>query len=309
MVPFRFAVQFSKAASGAAWRDAARKVEGLGYSTLFMPDHFGDQYGPLVALTVAAEATTDLRVGSLVFDNDYRHPVVLAKEVATLDLLSEGRVEFGLGAGWMTSDYEQSGIPNDSPGTRIDRMTESLAIMKSLWSDGRATLAGKHYTITEAVGTPTPHQRPYPPIIIGGGGKRILTLAGREADIVGINPNLAAGYIGPEVAANTLVEFYRQRVEWVRSAAGDRFDQLELQVLTFLVQVVPTGREVLEQMAPLLSTTPEALAEIPIALVGTVDEIVETLQRRREELGFSYIVIQEAEIDAFAPVVARLTGT
>jgi len=309
MVPFRFAVQFSKAASGPAWRAAARKVEGLGYSTLFMPDHFGDQYGPLVALTVAAEATTDLRVGSLVLGNDYRHPVVLAKEVATLDLLSEGRVEFGLGAGWMTSDYEQSGIPNDSPGTRIDRMAESLAIMKALWSEGRATLAGKHYNVTEAVGTPIPHQRPYPPIIIGGGGKRVLTLAAREADIVGINPNLAAGYIGPEVAANTLVEFYRQRVEWVRSAAGDRFDQLELQVLTFLVQVVPNGREVLEQMAPLLSTTPEALAEVPIALVGTVDEIVETLQRRREELGFSYIVIQEAEIDAFAPVVARLTGT
>ena len=242
-----------------------------------------------MALTVAAEATTDLRVGSLVLGNDYRHPVVLAKEVATLDLLSEGRVEFGLGAGWMTSDYEQSGIPNDSPGTRIDRMAESLAIMKALWSEGRATLAGKHYNVTEAVGTPIPHQRPYPPIIIGGGGKRVLTLAAREADIVGINPNLAAGYIGPEVAAES--------------------DQLEFQCWTAVVQVVPNGREVLEQMAPLLSTTPEALAEIPIALVGTVDEIVETLQRRREELGFSYIVIQEAEIDAFAPVVARLTGT
>jgi probable F420-dependent oxidoreductase len=308
MVPFRFAVQLSKAASGDAWRDTARKVEGLGYSTLFVPDHFGDQYGPLVALTVAAEATTDLRVGSLVLGNDYRHPVVLAKEVATLDLLSEGRVEFGLGAGWMTSDYEQSGIAHDSPGTRIERMEESLAIMKALWSEGRATLAGKHYTVTEAVGTPTPHQRPHPPIIIGG-GQRVLTFAGREADIVGINPNLAAGYIGPEVAANALVEFYRQRIEWIRAAAGDRFDQLELQILTFLVQVVPNGREVLEQMAPIFSTTPEAMAEIPIALVGTVDEIVETLQRRREELGFSYMVIQEAELDAFAPVVARLTGT
>jgi probable F420-dependent oxidoreductase len=309
MVPFRFAVQLSKAASGDAWRDTARKVEGLGYSTLFVPDHFGDQYGPLVALTVAAEATADLRVGSLVLGNDYRHPVVLAKEVATLDLLSEGRVEFGLGAGWMTSDYEQSGIAHDSPGTRIERMEESLAIMKALWSEGRATLAGKHYTVTEAVGTPTPHQRPHPPIIIGGGGQRVLTFAGREADIVGINPNLAAGYIGPEVAAHALVEFYRQRVEWVRAAAGDRFDQLELQILTFLVQVVPNGREVLEQMAPIFSTTPEAMAEIPIALVGTVDEIVETLQRRREELGFSYMVIQEAELEAFAPVVARLTGT
>jgi probable F420-dependent oxidoreductase len=309
MPPFRFAVQLSKADSGRAWRDLARKVEALGYATLFVPDHFEDQYGPLVALTVAAEATTDLRVGSLVFGNDYRHPVVLAKEVATLDLLSEGRVEFGLGAGWMTADYQQSGIPHDSPGTRIERMAESLAVMKALWSEGRATLAGEHYTVTDAVGTPTPHQRPHPPIIIGGGGKRVLTFAGQQADIVGINPNLAAGYIGPEVAATSLVEFYHQRVEWVRAAAGERSDQLELQVLTFLVQVVPNAAEVLEQMAPLFGASPEAVAEMPMALVGTVDQITETLQRRREEMGFSYIVVHEAELDAFAPVVARLAGT
>jgi probable F420-dependent oxidoreductase len=309
MAPFRFAVQLNKAASGPAWRDRARQVEDLGYSTLFVPDHFGEQYGPLVALTVAAEATTDLRVGSLVFGNDYRHPVVLAKEVATLDLMSEGRVEFGLGAGWMTSDYEQSGMSNDPPGTRIDRMMESLAIMRAMWSEGRATLAGKHYTVTDAPGWPTPHQRPHPPIIIGGGGKRILTLAGQQADIVGINPNLAAGYIGPEVAKTTLVEFYRQRVEWVRAGAGDRFDQLELQVLTFLVQVVPNAAEVFEQVAPMFSVSPEEAAEIPLAIVGTVDEIVETLQRRREELGISYIVVQEDALEPFAPVVARLTGT
>src|SRR5665213_2320051 len=160
MVPFRFAVQLNKADSAPAWRDLARKVEALGYSTLFIPDHFDDQYGPLVALTVAAEATTDLRVGSLVFGNDYRHPVVLAKEVATLDLFSGGRVELGLGAGWMTTDYEQSGLAHDSPRTRIDRMAESLAIMKALWSEGRVTLAGEHYAVTVALGTPTPHQRP-----------------------------------------------------------------------------------------------------------------------------------------------------
>ena len=309
MLPFRFAVQLNKADSGPAWREMARKVEGLGYATLFVPDHFDDQYGPLVALTVAAEATTDLRVGSLVFDNDYRHPVVLAKEVATLDLLSEGRVEFGLGAGWMTSDYEQSGLTIDPPGTRIDRMMESLAIMKSLWTEHRTTLAGDYYTVTDALGTPTSRQHPHPPVIIGGGGQRVLTYAGREADIVGINPNLAAGYVGPEVAATTLVESYRQRVEWVRAGAGDRFDQLELQILTFFVQVVDNAAEVFEQMAPMFSASPEAVAEIPMVLVGTVDQITETLQRRREELGFSYIVVHEAELDAFAPVVARLAGT
>ena len=154
MTPFRFGVQLSGASSGAAWRDLARTIEGLGYSTLFIPDHFEDQFGPLVALTVAAEATTDLKVGSLVFGNDYRHPIVLAKEIATLDLVSEGRVEFGLGAGWMTTDYEQSGIAHDPPGVRISRMTESLAVMKSLWSTGAATFDGEHYSIAGAVGVP-----------------------------------------------------------------------------------------------------------------------------------------------------------
>src|SRR5450631_1248337 len=191
MSTFRFGVQLSKADSGPAWRATARKIEDLGYSTLFIPDHFEDQLGPLVALTVAAEATTELKVGSLVFGNDYRHPVVLAKEIATLDLLSGGRVEFGLGAGWMTTDYEQSGIAHDTSGTRIGRMEESLTIMKSLWSTGACTFAGEHYTVTGAVGAPLPHRRPHPPIIIGGGGRRVLGIAAREADIVGVNPSLA----------------------------------------------------------------------------------------------------------------------
>ena len=207
MTPFRFGVQLSNASSGAAWRDLARTIEGLGYSSLFIPDHFEDQFGPLVALTVAAEATTELKVGSLVFGNDYRHPIVLAKEIATLDLMSEGRVEFGLGAGWMTTDYEQSGIVNDPPGVRISRMAESLAVMKSLWSTGAATLDGEHYTITGAVGAPLPYSRPHPPIIIGGGGRRVLGIAAREADIVGVNPSLAAGYVGPEV-----LEYHHGRV-------------------------------------------------------------------------------------------------
>src|ERR1700733_5835129 len=147
MHPFRFGVQLSNAETGAAWRATARKIEDLGYSTLFIPDHFEDQFGPLVALTVAAEATSTLRVGSLVFGNDYRHPVVLAKEIATLDVFSGGRVEFGLGAGWMTSDYEQAGIPNDPPAVRIDRLAESLAIMKSLWETGKASFDGTHYQV------------------------------------------------------------------------------------------------------------------------------------------------------------------
>ncbi len=309
MQPFRFGVQLSSAASGNEWRDTARRVEALGYSTLFIPDHFEEQFGPLVALTVAAEATSTLRVGSLVFGNDYRHPMVLAKEVATLDLLSGGRVEFGLGAGWMTSDYEQSGIAAESAGRRISRMAESLAIMKSLWSTGAATYEGEYYRITGATGYPEPVQRPHPPVIIGGGGQRVLGIAAREADIVGVNPSLAAGYIGPEVLETTTADYYHQRLDWIRRAAGNRFEELELQCLTFLVQIVPNRHEVLEQLAGAMSVTAEQVDGSPIALIGTTEEIVDILRQRRDTFGFNYIVVHEAEMEAFAPVVAALTGT
>ena len=309
MHPFRFGLQLSRAGTGAAWRATARKTEDLGYSTLFIPDHFDDQFGPLVALTVAAEATTGLRVGSLVFGNDYRHPVVLAKEIATLDLFSGGRVEFGLGAGWMTSDYEQSGIGADPGGIRISRMAESLAVMKSLWSTGEATFAGEHYQVTGAIGQPVPVQRPHPPVIIGGGGQRVLGLAAREADIVGVNPSLAAGYIGPEVLETTSAEYYEQRIEWIRQAAGKRFDDLELQCLTFLVQIVPNREEAVVQLAGALSVRTEQIEGSPIAMIGSTEQIAETLRERRERFGFSYIVVHEAEMEAFAPVVAALSGT
>jgi len=309
MHPFRFGVQLSKAETGAEWRATARKIEDLGYSTLFIPDHFEDQFGPLVALTVAAEATSALRVGSLVFGNDYRHPVVLAKEIATLDLFSGGRVEFGLGAGWMTSDYEQSGLEEDAAGTRISRMAESLTVMKSLWSAGEATFSGRHYRVAGAVGAPTPIQRPHPPIIIGGGGRRVLGIAAREADIVGVNPSLAAGYIGPEVLETTSAEYYDQRIEWIRQAAGERFDDLELQCLTFLVQIVPNREEAVAQLAGMLSLTTEQVEGSPIAMIGSTDQIAELLRARRERFGFSYLVVHEAEMEAFAPVVAALSGT
>jgi probable F420-dependent oxidoreductase len=304
---FRFAVQLSSAPEGKAWRGIARKVEQLGYSTLFMPDHFGDQWGPLVGLSVAAEATTTLRVGSLVFDNDYRHPVVLAKEIATLDLVSQGRVEFGLGAGWMTTDYEESGIPLDRPGARIDRMVEGLRIMKDLWIDGTSTRSGHHYTVTKAQGLPKP-TKGCPPIIIGGGGRRVLSIAAREADIVGLNPSLGSGAVGPEVAQSAKGERYQERIGWVREAAGERFDQLEFQVLTFFVQIVPNRDEVLAHVAPLFGVTAAEAGEIPLVLIGSVDEICQTLTRRREDLGVNYWVIHEPEIEAFAPVVARLAG-
>jgi probable F420-dependent oxidoreductase len=309
MAAFRFALQVERAASPAAWRDLSRKAEDLGYSTLYVPDHLGDQWAPMIALTMAAEATTTLRVGTLVLDNDFRHPLVLAKEAATLDIVTGGRFEFGLGAGWMTTDYDQSGIPMDTPSVRVARLAESLAIMRAMWRDGTATFAGEHYRVTEAAGTPVPVTPGGPPLVIGGGSRRVLTLAGEFADIVSIVPSLNAGYIGPEVAAEAVVEKYSDRVRWARDAAGERADDIELQCWTVAVQVVPNAAEVVASLAPLFGLTPEQLQAAPLALIGTVEEITELLRKRRAELGFSYIVVHEAEMEALAPVIAELAGT
>jgi probable F420-dependent oxidoreductase len=309
MAAFRFALQASKAASPAAWRALARKAEDLGYSTLYVPDHLDDQWAPMVAATVAAEATTTLRVGTLVLDNDFRHPVVLAKEAATLDVVTGGRFEFGIGAGWMTTDYEQSGIAMEKPSVRVARLAESLEIMRAMWRDGSATFSGDHYRVTDAAGTPVPITPGGPPLVIGGGGRRILTLAGEYADIVSIVPSLTAGYVGPEVAAESVVEKYTDRVRWAREAAGERAGELEFQCWTVAVQVVPNAQEVIASLAPLFDLTPDQLHSAPLALIGTAEEITEILRTRREELGFSYVVVHEAEMDALGPVIAELAGT
>lgn len=309
MASFRFALQAERAASPAAWRDLARKAEDLGYSTLYVPDHLGDQWAPMIALTVAAEATTTLRLGTLVLDNDFRHPLVLAKEAATLDIVTDGRFEFGLGAGWMSTDYDQSGIPMDPPAVRVARLAESLAIMRAMWRDGSATFSGDHYQVTAAAGVPAPVTPGGPPLVIGGGSRRILSLAGAYADIVSIVPSLRAGYIGPEVAAGAVVEKYADRVAWAREAAGPRADDLELQCWTTAVQVVDNAAEMAATLAPLFDLTAEQLLAAPLALIGTVEEITEQLQARRELLGFSYIVVHEPEMEALAPVIAELAGT
>ena len=210
-----------------------------------------------------------MRVGSLVLDNDYKHPVVLAKEAATIDLLSDGRLELGLGAGWMKTDYEQSGIPYDRPGVRIDRFEEGLAIIKGLLSDdGPVTFAGKHYTITAHEGTPKPVQKPHPPILIGGGGKRVLSIAGREADIVSVNFDLRSGAVGPEVGPSGTAEATAEKIGWVRDAAGDRFDDIELSVTIFAGMVTDDPQGLAAAMGPGFGITPEQALEMPHVLVG-----------------------------------------
>ena len=309
---FRFAAQLSKAPAGdaASWAAQARKAEDLGYSTLLMPDHFGDQLAPVPAMMAAADATTDLRVGALVFDNDYRHPVVLAKEAATLDLLSGGRLELGLGAGWMRSDYEESGIAYDPPALRVERFAEGLAVVTGLLgSDGPFSFSGEHYTVTGHTLLPRPLQRPRPPVIVGGGGRRVLGIAGRHADIVSINVDLRAGTGGAETAPNASPEATRRKVAWVREAAGERFADLELNCLIGFALVTEDRTSILEAMAPTFGIDPADALHVPLALIGTLDEMVEELQWRRQEYGISYFSVEADCWEALGPVVARLAGT
>jgi probable F420-dependent oxidoreductase len=308
--PFRFGVQCGGDHDRASWEQLAHKIEALGYATLYLPDHFLDtQMAPLVGMAVAAEATKTLRVGALVFDNDYKHPAVLAKEIATLDRLSDGRVVLGIGAGWMKTDYDAIGVPYDPAGVRIDRLEEGLAVIKGAWGAGPFSFAGTHYTITDYNGIPKPTQQPHPPILVGGGGPRVLRLAGREADIVGINPNLRAGAVTNDAATNSVAEMVDQKVEWIREGAGARFDDLELQIRFFFAAITDDRQGLAEAAAPGFGLDPEAALESGIACIGTIDEICDQLVARRERWGVSYIVIGDDIFEAFAPVVDRLAGT
>jgi probable F420-dependent oxidoreductase len=306
---FRFGVQLSTAPTGEDWAGLARKAEDLGFSTIFMPDHFGEQLAPVPALMAAADATTDLRIGALVFDNDYKHPVVLAKEIATLDVLSGGRVEFGIGAGWMTTDYEQSGIPKDRDGVRIDRMVEALDVFRGAWADDSFNFKGEHYTITDYNGLPKPVQKPHPPILIGGGGPKVLRIAAQHADIVGINPRLTAGEVTAEAGRDARAEMVDQKVQWVKDAAGDRFDELELNILVFFSTITDDARGMADGLAGAFGITADEVLEVPYAWFGTVDEICDKLRAARERWGVSYFVVQGDVMDTMQPVVAQLAGT
>ena len=308
--PFRFGVQANGTGSRQEWVDLARNVEANGYSTLTMPDHFSDQMAPVPALQCAADATSTLRLGALVYDNDYKHPVVLAKELATMDVLSDGRVEIGLGAGWMVSDYEQSGIPYDPPGVRVSRFIEGLAVIKGALGTGPFSFEGEHYTITDYDGTPRPVQSP-PPILIGGGGPRVLKFAAREADIVGINATLTSGAVDASTFDTMTAQAVDQKVGVVRGAATEagRFDDIEMNIRTFMVFVTDDVDQALGTLAEFTGAPREIIAESPFALVGPAEKIIDELQERRERWGFSYVIVGQNDVESFAPVVAALSGT
>jgi probable F420-dependent oxidoreductase len=308
--PFRFGVQLSSAGSAADWAGLAREAESLGYSTLFIPDHFGDQLAPAPALAAAAAATTELRVGTLVLDNDYRHPVITAMDMATVDLLSGGRLELGIGAGWMASDYEQSGITMDDAATRVDRLAEGLTVLKGLFAPGPFSFQGKHYRIAELDGQPRPVQQPHPPFIVGGGGPRVLALAAREADIVGVNPAIRSGRADRAASHDGAAAVTDRKLGWVREAAGERYADLELQMLLFACVITDDRAGTIEAMAPLFGLSPEDVDDYPHAWVGSVDQIADDLVARRERWDVSYLVVQGPDaMRAAAPVVARMAGT
>src|SRR5438132_829353 len=280
----------------------------MGFSTLYLPDHFSEQPGAIAALMAAADATTRLRVGSLVFDNDYRHPVVLAKEAATIDLLSDGRFELGIGAGWMVSDYEQSGIPYDSAGTRIERLEEAVQIIKKFFAGSEFSFTGKHYTIKELEGAPTPVQRPHPPLLLGGGGRRMLRFAAREADIVHVNYNLNEGRINPKLVRTGMAEATDEKLGWIKEAAGDRLESIELGVTVFFANVTDDRDSIASVMAPSMGFEPRDVLEMPHFLIGTMDQIEEDLKARRDRYAFSDVLVPGDAAELIAPVVEHLAG-
>jgi len=306
--PFRFGVQEHRAHSATQWRERARAIESMGFSALYLPDHFGAQPGPITALMAAADATTTLRIGPLVLDNDYRHPVIVAKEAATLDLLSDGRLELGMGAGWMVSDYEQSGIPYDSAGTRIERLAEAVQIIKKFFAGGEFSFEGKHYKIDGLEGAPQTVQKPHPPILLGGGGRKMLSLAAREADIVHVNYNLNEGRINRTLVQTGMAAKTEEKLAWIKEAAGERLEAIELGFTVFFANITDDRQALAEAIAPGMGFEPQDVLEMPHFLVGTVEQIEHDLRERRDRYGLSHATLPGEMADELAPVVERLAG-
>jgi probable F420-dependent oxidoreductase len=317
--PFRFAVQAANAASAREWRTVATKVEDLGYSTLFLADHYlgpgpaqrqahtpRQDLAPIAALGVAAAVTSAIRIGCRVFCIDYHVPAVLAKEAATLDLLSDGRLEFGLGAGWSDGEYRAMGLEFGPPGQRLTKLAEVVGLVKAHCTGDEIACRGEFVDVQGYVGTPLPVQRPHPPIMLGGARERMLSYAGREADIVSIS-NVA--FVARNEAGMTPLEEAGRRVGFVRAAAGERFERLDVESSPYFTAVTDDPESALSDISRTTGIAVEVLRDHPNVLVGSVDTMVDTLQTRREALGINYVTVQQNGIDEFAPVVARMTGT
>ncbi len=313
--PFRFGVFAEGVPSRAALLDTARRAEDTGFATFLIRDHFiaepfGHQLAPLTTLATVAGVTRTLRIGSLVFANDYRHPVVLAKEVATLDVQSEGRVELGLGAGFSRGEYEQAGLVFDPPHVRVERLKEALHVVKGLFSDAPFTFVGTHYSVSSLDSLPKPLQRPHPPILVGAAGRRMLALAAREANIIGLQTVSTAGGVlsqDPRVRSASTV---REKIEQVRQAAGERFEEIELSTVASVI-LTDHRRKAAERFARDRGWGDIAADEVltmPSVFIGTVDHVVDEMRVRRAQYGISYYVLSDQLMENVAPIVTRLAG-
>jgi len=311
--PFRFLADAREIATLGQLTETVRRAESIGIDTLVIPDHLIPQLGPLAAMSAIAAVSDRLRIGGFVLNNDLRHPAVLAQELASIDVLSGGRLDVAIGAGWNRVEYEAVGLSFDPTPVRQARLAEAVAVLKRCFADGPFSFAGQHYTITDYDAHPKPVQRPHPPFLIGGGGRRTLSLAGREADIVGLAPRiLASGVADPR---SYTFEAAREKIEWVREAAGDRFGELVL-------NVYPSGAapEVTDEATTRagvfaarlrersgIEIGVEEVLDSPHFLVGSVEALVAKLQRLRDELGISSFMV--GTVDELTPVVERLAGT
>lgn len=316
MKPFRFGViGITPLPTMNDWIDRARRTEALGYSTLHLTDHFDrSPVAPLPMIAALAAHTSSLTLGTLVLDNDFRHPAVLAKELATVDLITGGRLEVGLGAGWMTDDYEVSGIPFDTAGVRIEKLGETLQILDGVLRGEPTTFAGRFYRVSALRSVPAPTSQPRPRLVVGGGGDRVLRLAARHADVVSVNWNIGAGRVGDEAVRSGGWLETAHKLDVIRHTARDRFADLELHLVGYLTAVTNgTTAETEDAVrrfitARSLGIAPDDVVQSPHCLVGSANEVVERLVRLREELGFSYVTVYDTAMDEFAPVVAALAG-
>ncbi len=316
--PFRFAVQATTAKSGREWRDLARRVEDLGYDTLFLADHYlgkgpatresrqwPQHLAPIAAMATAAAVTERMRVGCRVFCIDYHVPAALAKEAATLDLLSDGRLEFGIGAGWSEVEYRAMGIAFERPGARIAKLQEVINLVRAHWSGEELDLSGDHVNVRGYTGLPRPVQQPHPPIMIGGAGKRVLSLAGREADIVSLS---TLPWVPRTDDGLTMADEAARRVGYARAAAGERFAEIDVESSPYFVAVTDDVTAELAKVAAAVGGDPLVLAEHPNVLVGTQAAVIERLHSWRDVIGINYVTVQQANLEGFAPVVAALAG-
>ena len=302
---FRFGVSVNRPRPKPEWIAIAQRAEQLGYDVLVMPDHFGPRFAIGPALVLAAHATTRLRVGSFVYDNDFRHPALLAQEIATIDVLTQGRFEFGIGAGWLKSEYDAAAIPFDRGRVRVERLAEALPIIKSLLRGQAVTTHGRHYELQNLFAGFAPQQQPHPPIVIGGGGRRLMSLAAEHADIISVMPRSRADGSGLE-DADASDDAFAEKIAWVKHAAGDRFARIELNTLVQVVAITNDPQREAERLSQEWKAPAAALLASPLLLIGSVDEIAHGLERRRRRLGLSYITVFEKDLESFATVIARL---